>query len=65
MLHGIFKEDKVHDSVDLVVRVESFFQDFPEGIPGLDSQVLGLSYTRGKVAVDERVRVESGLIHVL
>lgn len=65
MLHGIFKEDKVHNSVDLIVRVKSFLQDFPERFPRLDSQVLGLSYARGKVAVDERVRVQTGFIHVL
>ena len=57
MVHGIFKEDKIHDCVDLIVRVESFLQDFSERVPGLNSKVLGLSYPRGKVAVYERVRV--------
>ena len=65
MLHGVFKQNEVHDSIDLVVRLQSLFQNLVQWVPGGHSQILGLPNAAGKVAVDERVRVQWTLVHIL
>ncbi len=65
MLHGVVEQDQVHDSVDLIVRVQCLFKDLTEGLPGRDSQVLGLPYTTGKVTVYEWILLQSIIVHVL
>ena len=65
MLHGVVEQHQIHDSVDLVIRVQGLFKDLTEGLPGGDSQVLGLTYTTGKMAEDEWILLEGIIIHVL
>ena len=65
MHHGIFEENQVHHGVDLVVRVQGFFQDLSQVFPGGYRKVLGLSNSGGKMAVDERVSLQDFIIKIL
>ena len=65
MLHCIFKEHKIHDGVQLIVRLEGFFQDLVEGLPGGHCKVSGLPDSLGKVAVDQWLRSQSITIQLL
>ena len=65
VVHGIFKEDQVHDSVELIVGLEGVLQCVSEGVPGADWPVARLPNTTGKVAVDERLLPECLIIQIL
>lgn len=65
MYHGILKENQVHNGVDIVVRLQSFLKNIPQGLPRGDSEVLGVTNTSGKMAVDKRLCFQNGVIQIL
>lgn len=65
MLHGIFKEHKIHDGIQLIVRLEGFLQDLVERLPGGHCKVPGFPDSLGKVAIDQWLRSQSITIQLL
>ena len=65
MLHGVFKKHKIHDGIELIVRLQGFLQDLVEGLPGGDCVVARLSDSLGKVAVDQWLQPHSITIQLL
>ena len=65
MIHGVFKQDKVHGSIQFIVVLQSFNEDFIEAFPVINWQVFGITNTLGKVTVDQRLLVKGSLIKIL
>ena len=65
MLHGVFKQNQIHHCIDLIVGIQRFFQRLAEAFPRRNAEVLGLSDSAGKVAVDERHCFQSFIVDVL
>ena len=64
-MHGILKQHQVHDSVDLVVGLQSLLQCLAQRLPGGHGEVLGLSYATGKMAVDQWLCLQGLFVQVL
>lgn len=65
MLHGLLKQHQVHDGVQLVVVLQSVAQGLVQLLPVRHAEVARLPHPVGKVAVDERLVDEDGLVYAL
>lgn len=53
MVHGVFKQHKVHGSDEIVVAGERLIEQLLELRPFVNREVLGISHALREVAVDE------------
>lgn len=53
VLHGVFKQNQVHGSVQLIVALQGFRKNGPQSLPVLHRQVPRVLPTVSKVAIDE------------